>query len=763
MRLARATVRSAAALFLALAASLAGAAPAVAQQPPAIISAIVIEGNQRIEASSVQSYMQIGVGEPFDAERINQSLKSLFATGLFADVTIRRDGTALVVAVVENPIVNQVAFEGNRRIEDKALQAEVQLRPRVVYTRARVQSDVQRLLQVYRRVGRFSATIEPKIIQLPQNRVDVVFEINEGPITKVERISIVGNKRFTDARLREVLATKEDRWYRFLSSSDTYDPDRLSLDRELLRKFYLSKGFADFRIVSAIAELLQDRTGFYVTFSIEEGEIYKFGKIDIVSKLRDLTVDQLGAFAKVRTGATYDADQVEDTIQALTFEVGKLGYAFIDIKPRINRDREQRIIDVTFEIEEGRRVYVERIEITGNVRTLDRVIRREIALNEGDAFNAAKVRLARRQVRGLGYFDKVDIREEPGSAPDRTNILVNVQERSTGELSVGFGFSTQDAFVGDIGIRERNLLGKGQDLRLGLQVSNRRQEIDLSFTEPYFLDRNVAAGFDIFKVQRDLQQQSSYDENDIGFSLRTGFPVSENLRATLRYTLREREIEDVRAGASRFVREQQGARVTSSIGYSLVYDLRDDRIEPTKGYRFQFGQDFAGLGGDNHYVRTNSDYIYYFPLAPEYIASLGVKQGFIFGIGEDITIGDRFVVGGNSLRGFETAGIGPRDRATRDALGGNLFYVATAEVSFPLGLPNELGILGRVFTDVGSLSTIDGGGAGLVDKGSPRVSVGFGVSWRSPFGPIRLDYGIAVIKEDFDMTEAFRFSFGTRL
>lgn len=763
MRLVRAIVRSAAALVLAIAASFVAAVPAAAQQPTAIISAIVIDGNQRIEASSVQSYMQIGVGEPFDAERINQSLKSLFATGLFADVTIRRDGTALVVAVVENPIVNQVAFEGNRRIEDKALQAEVQLRPRVVYTRARVQSDVQRLLQVYRRVGRFSATIEPKIIQLPQNRVDVVFEINEGPITKVDRISIVGNKRFSDARLREVLATKEDRWYRFLSSSDTYDPDRLSLDRELLRKFYLSKGFADFRIVSAIAELLQDRTGFYVTFSIEEGEIYKFGKIDIVSKLRDLTVDQLGAFAKVRTGETYDADQVEDTIQALTFEVGKLGYAFIDIKPRINRDREQRTIDVTFEIEEGRRVYVERVEISGNVRTLDQVIRREIALNEGDAFNAAKIRLARRQVRGLGYFDKVDIREEPGSTPDRTNIVVNVQERSTGELSVGFGFSTQDNVVGDIGIRERNLLGKGQDLRLGLQVSNRRQEVDLSFTEPYFLDRNLSAGFDIFKIQRDLQDESSYDENDTGFSLRTGFPVSDNLRSTLRYTLREREIEDVGAGASRFIREQQGARVTSSVGYSFVYDLRDDRIEPTKGYRFQFGQDFAGLGGDNHYVRTNSDYTYYFPLAPEYIASLGVKQGFIFGIGEDITIGDRFVVGGNNLRGFETAGVGPRDRATRDALGGNLFYVSTAEVSFPLGLPSELGILGRVFTDVGSLSTIDGGGAGLVDIGSPRVSIGFGVSWRSPFGPIRLDYGIAVVKEDFDLTEAFRFSFGTRL
>lgn len=726
------------------------------------IAAVQIEGNQRIEPDTVRSYLRIGVGDPFDSALINNSLKALFATGLFADVSIRRAAANLVVNVIENPIVNQLAFEGNRRIENETLEAEVQLRPRVVYTRTRVRNDVQRLLQVYRRGGRFAATIEPKIIQLPQNRVDVVFEVTEGPVTKVEKINIIGNKWFNDGRLRTVLATKEDRWYRLFSGNDTYDPDRLSFDRELLRRFYLSKGYADFRVVSGVAELAPDRSGFFITFTVDEGELYQFGAIDVRSELRDLPREQLFQFVKTNTDETYNADQVEDTIQELTFEVGKLGYAFIDIKPKINRDRDKRLIDVTYVIDEGPRVYVERIEIAGNVRTLDRVIRREFELNEGDAYNTAKLRKSRRNIRGLGFFDKVEIKQEPGSTPDRTDILVDIEERSTGELTIGFGFSTSDAVLGDVSIRERNLLGRGQDFRLGLSVSTVRQQVDLSFSEPYFLGRNLAAGFDIFKVQNDRQNESSFDEDNIGFSLRAGFQIAENLRQKLRYTLRQESIENVGSDASRFIRDQVGTRTVSSVGYTLTYDLRDDRLRPTKGYVLELGQDLAGLLGSVRFLRTSIDYNYYYPVADQWVASLGVRQGYIVGIGQDVDIGDRFFVGGSSFRGFQAAGIGPRDLTTDDALGGNLYYVGTAELTFPLGLPNELGILGRVFSEVGSLAQIDVAGPGLVDKGSVRLSSGLGVSWRSPFGPIRIDLAIPIVKENFDQEEFFRFSFGSR-
>lgn len=734
-----------------------------------VISDIRVEGNQRIEAETVRSSMVVGIGDRMDPARIDQSLKTLFETGLFADVTIRRAGDALVVTVVENPIINQRVFEGNRRLSDEVLQAEVQLRPRVVYTRARISNDVQRILQLYRRAGRFSARVEPKVIQLPQNRVDLVFEIDEGALTKIRRISFVGNRKFSDGQLRDQLTTKESCFSlfvvcvpRFLSATDHYDPDRLTFDREQLRRFYLSKGFADSRVISAVAELSHDRKDFFITFSIDEGETYRFGALDVDSSLPDLQPEQLSGLITAESGGTYNAQLIEESIQRLTFETGRLGYAFVEISPRPKRDREARTIDVTFEIQESPRVYVERINITGNVRTLDEVIRREFRLAEGDAFNTAKLRRSRREIRGLGFFDRVEISERQGRVPDRTVITADVEERSTGELSIGAGVSTNEGFIGDLSIRERNLLGKGQDLRLGFNISQRRQEIDLSFTEPYFLDRRLASGFDVFNRRRDFQDESSFDESNIGFALRAGFPITENLRQTLNYTLRQDSIENVGAGASRFIREQEGERISSSIGYQLVYDIRDDRLEPTSGYIVRLSQDVAGLGGQVRYLKTAIDYSYYYPLPAGWIASVSLRDGYVFGIGQDVGIADRFFLGGSSFRGFQPGGVGPRDRATGDSLGGKVFYVGTGELTFPLGLPNEYGILGRMFALAGSLAQVDEGGSGLADIGSVRVSSGFGLSWRSPLGPVRVDYSIPLVKEDFDETEAFRFSFGTR-
>ena len=737
--------------------------PAIAQIPSGgTISEIRVEGTQRVEPETVRSYMLVQPGDPFDSDRIDRSLKSLFATGLFADVALRREGDTLIVRVVENPIINRIAFEGNHKLSDQTLDAEVQLKPRVVYTRTKVQSDVKRILDVYRRNGRFAASVDPKVIPLEQNRVDLVFEIDEGPVTGVRSITFVGNHEFSASRLREILQTKESRWYRFFSSDDNYDPDRLTYDRELLRKFYLAEGYADFRVVSAVAELAPARDGFFITFTIEEGERYRFGKIDVTNQIKDVKIDDLKPLVTVAQGDWYNADQVDKTIAALTEALGNRGYAFVDIQPRVKRNADNRTIDVTFEIKEGPRVYVERIDITGNVRTLDKVIRREFRLVEGDAFNTSRLQRSEQRIKNLGFFKKTDVTTNPGSSPDKTVIGVNVEEQSTGEFSVGAGFSTSEGVLGDISIRERNLLGRGQDLRIGTVIAQRQQQVDLSFTEPYFLERNLAAGFDLFEINQDNQLIGQFNQSTVGGSLRMGYQITEPLRQTLKYTLRQDTINNVQPTASRFIQEETGTRNTSAVGQVLLYDKRDNRLDPSAGYFGQLGVDVAGLGGDVRYVRTLLTGGYYYSVAPQWVLSLTGEGGYIHGIEDTVRIEDRFFVGGDNLRGFATGGIGPRDLATNDALGGNIYYVGTVSLGFPVGLPQELGITGRVFSDFGSLFNLDEKGDTIADPHSLRVSAGFGVSWASPLGPIKLDLAVPVKRESFDKKQFFRIGFGTR-
>jgi outer membrane protein insertion porin family len=751
--------------------------PSVNAQAPSsfVVKEILVNGNQRIESDTVRSYMDMAVGDRVDSVAINDALKALYATGLFNDVNLRREGAALVVGVTENPIINRLAFEGNRRIDDETLETEVQLRPRIVYTRSRVQSDVQRIVQVYRRSGRFAATVEPKVIQLSQNRVDLVFEIFEGPLTEIRKIAFIGNKVFQDARLRSVILSKEARWYRFFTSADKYDPDRLNFDRELLRRHYLANGYADFRVVSAVAELGRKRTDFFITIAVEEGERYKFGEIGISTGLRGVDPESLLSVITTTQGQTYDADEVENSIQKLTFELGQLGYAFVDIRPEIERDREGRKVAINYSVKEGPRVYVDRINIFGNVRTLDRVLRREMRLAEGDAFNTAKIRRSQQRIQSLGFFEKVEVRDEKGLldrkalgaaedqfSDDRTSINVEVEERSTGQLSFGLGFSSSEKIGGEISIRERNLLGRGQDLSLALNLSSRRQEIDLSFTEPYFLNRDIGAGFDIFNRRVD-QENASFDRDTTGFTIRMGYPFAEHLRHAVRFSLRSDEIENISANASRFIQSQRGSSVTSSIGQTITYDLRDDRFLPTEGYVIRFRQDLAGLGGDVSYLRHVLTYAYHRRLWKDWVGTLELEEGHIFGIGERVNLSDRFFLGGSKLRGFASSGVGPRDTSTLDFLGGTVYYVGTAEVRIPLGLLEEFGVFGRLFTVVGSLANPDlESKEDVFDVGKPRVSSGFGISWRSPFGPIRLDFAWALRKELFDREETFTFSFGSR-
>jgi outer membrane protein insertion porin family len=727
-----------------------------------VVREIVVEGNQRIEAGTVLSYMLVKEGDAFDNRRIDRSLKSLFATGLFADVTMRRQGESLIVNLIENPVINRIAFEGNRKLNDDELASELSLRPRVIYTRSKVQNDVKRILTLYRRKGRFAATVEPKVIQLEQNRVDLVFEINEGKWTEVRNIRFIGNREFSDARLREVVRTRETRWYRFFSSDDNYDPDRLALDRELLRRFYLSDGYADFRVLSSVAELTPDRKNFFITFMVEEGNRYTFGKVDLDIRLQDLKPESLSDSMGVSEGDWYDAERVEKTIDKMTNNIGTLGFAFVAIRPRVTRNREKRTIDVTFEVNEGPRVFVERIDIEGNVRTADEVIRRELRLVEGDAFNPSKLRRSKQRLENLDFFEKVKMEQVPGATPDKTAFKVSVEEKSTGTLSMGFGFSTTSGPLFDVGVTERNLMGKGQNLSLEAMIAERQSKIDLSFTEPYFLDRDIAAGFDVFHTGTDNQDSSSFSTKQIGETLRASYSITENLRQSWEHTIKQIQVEDVPDRASQLVKDAAGNELIFELTHGIAFDKRDSATMPTDGIIIRINNSLAGIGGTKRYLRNNIDVGKYYPLYDQVVLSLSASVGNIIGLGEDVNLHDRYFLGGDKLRGFASSGVGPRDSTTDDALGGEWIYHASSQVTFPLGLPEELGISGKLFTDLGSTGKLNSSGTSVNDTGSMRLSVGTGVIWVSPFGPIGIDFGSPLIKESFDKVEAVRVNFGTR-
>ena len=724
-----------------------------------VIRSIDVLGNRRIEDESVRSYMKISPGQRYDAELVDESLKALFGTGLFSDVTIRRRGNTLVVKVIENPIINRVAFEGNRKLKDKDLLGTIEMRPRTVYTRAKVQSDVRRITEQYRRSGRFTAHVEPKIIRRPQDRVDLVYEITEGPETNVVNINFIGNSVFSDGRLRSVISTSEYSWWNFLSSSDRYDPDRLNFDRELLRRFYLKKGYADFQVISAVAELDRDEKNFLVTFTVEEGEHYNFGEIELDSGISELDPETLRSKVKTREGKSYNASEIDKTIERLTLEAGRKGFAFAQVRPRPEKDPETKIINLTYVIDEGPRVYIERINIRGNVRTLDRVIRREFRLAEGDAYNRTLVDRARKKLLGLDFFKRVDISTELGSAADKIVINVDVEEKSTGELSLGVGYSTSDAVVGDISLTERNLMGRGQYLRLSTSLSLKRQQLDLRFTEPYFLGRNVSFGVDLFGTETDLKSTAGYKSHQVGAGLRFGFPVQEDIFLNTRYSLVRDRIYDVSSTSAAIV-NAQGRAWVSQAGYTLTYDTLDNPVTPTEGFKLQLDQDLAGLGGDVYFLRSVAKGVVYQSILEEVIGSLRVSGGHIFGWnGKDVRINDAFQKGGSSIRGFDDAGIGPR-LASGEAVGGKTFAVANAEVEFPLGLPKKFGMRGAVFADAGTL--FDASVAVPTKDKAIRTSVGASLLWSSPIGPLRFDFAKALKKQKHDKTRFFNFSAGMR-
>ncbi|WP_231639240.1 outer membrane protein assembly factor BamA [Sphingomonas profundi] len=835
------------------AATPAEAAPA----PPGsgTVRSIQVVGSQRLEPDTVRSYIALRAGDKYTREQLDQALKDLYATELFADVQIKDDLGALTIQVRENPVINRIVLEGNKRLKSDKINPEIRLQPRQIFTRSKARADVGRIIELYRRQGRFAATVEPKMVLLDQNRVDIVFEINEGAKSKVRKINIIGNEKFSDGALRGEMATKQSGLTKIFSSGTSYDPDRLAYDQQKLRQFYLTNGYADFRVVSAVAELTPDKRDFIITYVVEEGPRYKFGDIDVESEIRDIKADALKPLIPVKKGDWYNAKIIEDTVDTLTETTGLLGFT-PDVRPDFVRDKDALTMSVTFKVNDAPRVYVENVAINGNTHTKDKVVRREMRLAEGDAFNSFRVKRSRDRIQSLGYFqDKLEIEQKPGSAPDRVVLEANVEEKSTGELQVSAGFSSLEKFIVNLSITERNFMGKGQEVRASVDYSTYSKSVNLGFTEPYLFDRNIAIGGDVFR--RDYNsfnyinsdRNTTYQQTTTGFQVRLGVPLTEFTSLALRYGLSYDQVTLDRGTfftdrdnngtlecdplfAGRYLCDAIGNRVTSSVGYSLVFDNLNNRIRPTRGQRVVFSQDFAGLGGSVRYIRTRFEGDKYYNVGSGFIFNTHLEGGYIKGLGQDVRLVDRFFLGDPQMRGFGIRGVGPRvtrrqymldangnaalplsfvdsssnSNRSDDALGGNAYYLGHLELEIPLGSgAKELGLRPSIFADAGAVFSLKNPGilppqltkidfyrdaqTGLLTQSptsangtanvlqttispfqeqyqgnspKPRVSVGVGVNWNSPFGPFRINVAKALLKEPGDNTKLFSFNVGTQ-
>ncbi|MEO7601697.1 MAG: outer membrane protein assembly factor BamA [Sphingomicrobium sp.] len=827
--------------------------PAVTQPAPAarVIRSIQVTGNQRLEPETIRAYASLAPGQNYDAGTLDQALKDLYATQLFADVTISgADTGVLVIQVRENPVINRIILEGNRRIKDDKILPEIKLSARTIFTRSGARADVERILELYRREGRFAARVEPKIVQLEQNRVDVVFEIFEGDLAKVRAINVLGNEIYSDRRLQKEMYTRQaGGLLGFLKSNDTYDPDRLAADQQKLRAYYLTQGYADFRVVSALAELTPDRRDFVITYVVEEGPRYRFGTVEADSALRDFPADQVLRYVKLEQGDWFNAKSVEDTVTDISQAAGNLGYAFADIDPAYNRDSEKKVMNLTLKVLDSPRVYVERIDITGNTTTRDKVIRREFRVNEGDAFNAMRLKRSQDRIQSLGYFqEKLEIKQTEGSSPDRVVLALNVEEKPTGQLSLSGGYSSLERFVIQLAVSQNNFMGKGQSLDAGLNWSRYSKSISAGFTDPYFMDKPILLGFQLYR--RDYssfnyignQRNTTYEQVSTGGALRTGFPLNEYWSVGSRYSLVHDDVtlskgtfytdpdgtgplpaecDPLKAG--RYLCDEIGGRVTSSVGFSTLYDDTDG-FRPTRGQRFIVSADFAGLGGDIKYVRTTLNGTKYKSFG-QWIVILHGEGGYIKPLQnsprpflDPVRLTDRFF--GPQLRGFDIRGIGPRvqrvpyntdgtpnrdEARITDALGGKAYYQARLEVEIPISASlRNLGLRPSAYVDAGSLWSITqpeltdilnicelkSGQSGLRtilqapgdpacdpvkynitpgfkelflgNSAKPRLSIGIGVNWVSPFGPIRIDLAKALLYQEGDDTKLFSFNVGTQ-
>ncbi len=813
----------AAAALMMIALPLAGVVTAAFTSSSAVaqtVSSIVVEGNRRVEAETIRSYFKPGPGGRLDSGRIDDGLKALYETGLFQDVKINQAGGRIVVTVVENQVIGRIAFEGNKKVKDDQLSAEIQSKPRGTFSRPMVQSDAQRISEIYRRSGRYDVRVVPQVIEQPNNRVDLIFEVTEGLKTGVKTINFVGNSAFTSYRLRDIIKTRESNLLSFLASGDVYDPDRVESDRDLIRRFYLKNGYADVQVVAALTEYDPEGKGFIVTFKIEEGQQYRVASVSFRSSISSLDGNSLSGLSRVSAGSVYNAESIEKSVEDMSIEASRRGYSFATIRPSGERNFDARTVDIVFAIDEGPRTYIERINVRGNTRTRDYVIRREFDISEGDAYNRALVDRAERRLKNLDYFKTVKITSEPGSSSDRVVLNVELEEKSTGEFSVSGGYSTSDGFLGEVSVSERNLLGRGLYAKASLQYGQYARGYSLSFVEPYLLDYRVAFGIDIYQREQLANSYVSYNTKTAGFSPRLGFQLREDLTLQVRYSLFNQEISlpgnlancNNIVGSPNFfpttafinanqplagfplnslgcyadgesslpVRKElaSGASLTSALGYTLSFNTLDNNKNPTSGLMVDFRQDFAGVGGDVHYLKSTSDVKYYQPLVADIVGLIHVQGGIMNKLGsDDLRMLDHFQMGPQLVRGFAPQGIGPRDityGTTNDALGGTMYWGASAELQVPFWfLPKEVGLKGALYADAGSLWDYKGptswaqtGEVGpyalqFSDQNTVRSSVGVGLIWASPFGPLRFDYAIPLTKGTYDRVQQFRFGGGT--
>ena len=732
-----------------------------AQSSGDIISNIIIEGNQRVEQDTIYSYLNINNGDFFDIDKLNNSLKNLYSTGFFSDVNIIKNNSEIIVQVIENPIINRVVFEGNKKIEDDVLQAEVSVKSRNLFTRSKIQEDVQRILSLYRNEGRLSSTVKPNIISLNQNRVDIIFEIDEGENTIINSITFNGNKEFSDRRLRDVIITRQTRWYSILSANDKYDPQQLQVDENLLRKFYKDNGFADVDIKSAVAQLDREKDGFNIIFTIDEGNEYQYGDIIIVSNIPEIDTNSLLTELKINKGDIYSASKIEKSINIITKLVNEKGFPFTETIPEVDRIDNKNELTVLFRINQAEKKYVNRIIIRGNERTLDKIIRRNIRLAEGDAYVPSLLARSKTLISNLGFFSRINLTEASTNKEGYTDIMVDLQETSTGEVSFGGGYSSQVGGLINLGLSERNFLGKGQTVSLQAKFSEREADYTASFSEPFFLNRDLYASTNLYNNKIDYKE-SSYELERQGFNLTGNFSTSEYVRQSVRYGLESRNLLP-RTGASASIIAEKGETVLSEISTSINIDTTDNNQLPTEGYTFSIASAFAGLGGDKDFLRINNNGNYYHSFNDQsIIINFEYTAGVIMGLGQDILISDRYFLGGNSFRGFDQSGVGPRDTNNNDSLGGNLFYTTSIKTSFGVGLPPELGIKANWFATAGSLTGVDKSTVSYKDDSSIRLSSGVGLSWNSPFGPISIIFSQALLKKDYDITESVSFGIGTK-
>lgn len=748
---------------------------------------VVVEGNSRVETTTILSYVQDQTPEA--------AKRDLMATGLFSSVDVTMRGETLVVRVKENDVINRVAFEGNKKLKSDVFEGELQLKPRGAFSQSALDADIAVIKEIYQRVGRSNAQVTARTVQMPNGKIDVVFTVDEGSKTGVEDIVFVGNKAFSSGTLRDQMQTTRSNWLSWIKTTDIYDPDRLASDIESVRRYYLRHGYADAQITDSKVEFDEAEGGFIITISVSEGVQYRIGDIAIDSKLADVSGDELRSSLRISKGEIYNADLVDRSIFGLTKTVASRGYAFSQVRPQGDRNPERATIDLKFFVEEGPRVYIERINVRGNTRTRDYVIRREFDIGEGDAYNKVLIDRTERRLNNLGYFKTVRITNEPGSAPDRVIVNVDVEDQSTGQFSIAGGYSTTEGFIGEIGVRESNLLGSGRVASIKGSTGQYTRGLEFSYTEPYIFDRRMSAGFDLYNKQSDNARFARYSNMMTGGTVRISAPITEEFSVSSRYSLFTQDISIPNSGSNLFndcdtydpvfpadcltngeaslaIKDAQGERWTSLVGYTVTYNTLDSVRDPRSGLYTELKQDFAGLGGDSTYIKTTLDTKYFYEFNDSFVGMLRGQAGYIYGVDY---INDNFFMGSNLVRGFANAGIGPRDITineesyySRTPLGGSTYVGTSAELQFPVfGLPREAGLRGAVFADAGTLfgydgpTEVDGVTLEFADEEVIRSSAGVGVLWSSPLGPIRLDFAWPISKGEYDQTQFFRFSGGT--